>query len=512
LYLDTLHTLWIGTAGGGLNWLKSGQITRFTTREGLPDNTVSQILEDAAGRLWMGGNRGIACVNKRALQNLASGGITTLYPQVYGLAEGMPSEECTSGFFPAALRSKSGLLWFSTTKGVVSIDASHYLPAESSPRVMLEQVLVDGEPVAELPAGDAGGSPELAPAADPNRLNIPPGRHRLELLYTGLGFDSPEQTRFRYRLEGLDTDWTDAGTRRVALYNYVPPGNYRFRVTGCDSEGVWTDKGADLALNVARHFWQMGWVLALASLGLTVSAAGTVRMWEKRKSQRRLKRLEQERALERERTRIAQDLHDEMGAKLCRISFLSEHARRIDHLPTELQQQISSISDASREVLHSLDEIVWAVNPQNDSLEHLASYIGQYAQDYFQMTGIDCELDIPAELPRHPLSSQARHHLFLAVHEAFTNILKHSGASHARVSVTCSTSQFEIVAADDGKGFVPPLMPSGEENSSADSGDGLRNMQRRLDAIGGSCRVESQPGQGTTIRFLIPLNPVSQEK
>ena len=512
LYLDAQRVLWIGTTGGGLCWLKGGRFARFTTREGLPDNTVSQILEDAAGRLWLGGNRGIACVNKRALENLAAGSVTTLYPPVYGLAEGMLSEECTSGFFPAALKNKAGLLWFSTTKGVVAIDASHFLTGESSPRVTLEEVLVDGEPVAQLPAGGALEEPNASSANSPGQLNIPPGRHRLELRYTGLGFDSPEQTRFRYRLEGLDTEWTDAGTRRIALYNYVPPGNYRFHVTACDSDGVWTDRGADLALKVARHFWQIGWVLALASLGLTVSAAGTVRIMEKRKLQRRLKRLEQERALERERTRIAQDLHDEMGAKLCRISFLSEHARRIDPLPSELQQQIASISDASREVLHSLDEIVWAVNPQNDSLEHLASYIGQYAQDYFQMTGIDCELDIPAELPQHPLSSQARHHLFLAVHEAFTNILKHSGATRACISVSCSPAGIEIVASDNGRGFVPPAAPSGEETNPAETGDGLRNMQRRLAAIGGRCEVQSQPGQGATIRFLIPLKPVSQEK
>ena len=137
--------------------------------------------------------------------------------------------------------------------------------------------------------------------------------------------------------------------------------------------------------------------------------------------------------MERERTRIAQDLHDEMGAKLCRISFLSEHARRNHDVSSELQHQIVSISDASRDVLHSLDEIVWAVNPQNDMLEHVASYIGHYAQEYFQETGIECKVDIPERLPPYPLSSQLRHHLLLAVHEAFTNVLKHSRASQISV-------------------------------------------------------------------------------
>jgi signal transduction histidine kinase len=240
-------------------------------------------------------------------------------------------------------------------------------------------------------------------------------------------------------------------------------------------------------------------------LGLLVSVGSTVRIVEKGKLQRRLKRLEQERALERERTRIAQDLHDEMGAKLCRISYLSEHVRRGDLPAEELQDQITSISDASREVLHSLDEIVWAVNPQNDTLEHLASYIGQYALDYFQMTRIECKLDIPGQLPAHPLSSQTRHHLFLATHEALTNILKHSGATHARVSMVYSSETFEICVTDDGKGFNSPAARSKPESSATASGDGLSNMYQRMTDIGGRCEIQSTPGFGTSIRFVMSL-------
>ena len=168
--------------------------------------------------------------------------------------------------------------------------------------------------------------------------------------------------------------------------------------------------------------------------------------------------------------------------------------------------QISSISDASREVLHSLDEIVWAVNPQNDTLEHVASYIGQYAQDYFQMTGIECELDIPTQLPSYPLSSQMRHHLFLATHEALTNILKHSGGIHAKISMVSGNGTFEINIPDDGKGFNASAMESKSEPPAAAPGDGLINMRRRLADIGGQCRIESTPGRGTNIRFVISLN------
>jgi ligand-binding sensor domain-containing protein/signal transduction histidine kinase len=505
LTLDGSNTLWIGTAGGGLSRWRDGRITTFTTRDGLPENTISQILIDDAGRVWLGGNRGIACVNAQELDKLASGKTAVVYPQVYGRAEGMLSEECTGGFFPAGLKTRSGLLWFSTTRGVVVADPHHHATAPSTPTVVLEEVLVDEVPATGFKAlapvdENAGG---VRPSVE--TLRIPPGRHRLQLQYTGLNSDAPEQMRFRYRLEGWDTDWLEAGTRRTAFYNYVPPGNYRFRVITCDSDGVWNNAGTSLDVTVSRYFWQAWWVIGLGSLGLLVSVGASVRLVEKRKLHRRLRRLEQERALERERTRIAQDLHDEMGAKLCRISFLSEHARRGDNMPAELRHQIASISDASREVLHSLDEIVWAVNPQNDTLEHVASYIGHYAEEYFQMTGIACELDIPAELPAHPLSSQVRHHLFLAVHEAFTNILKHSGATRSKVAMACNGSTFEISASDNGNGFDPHANEPRPRGPAAEPGDGLHNMRQRLADIGGHCYVESGPKQGTTIRFVVPL-------
>ncbi len=163
-------------------------------------------------------------------------------------------------------------------------------------------------------------------------------------------------------------------------------------------------------------------------------------------------------------------------------------------------------------MLHSLDEIVWAVNPQNDTLEQLASYIGQYVQEYFQMTGIKCEMDLPTRLPRHSLSSQTRHHLFLAVREACTNMLKHSAATRCKVSMACSDANLEIVISDNGSGFVRPALAGGAHDPAAGSGNGLRNLSQRMADIGGHCAVESAPGRGTTVRFTLPLNPRSAKE
>ena len=504
LHLDDQDTLWIGTDGDGLSRLKDGHIATFTAREGLPDNTISQILEDSDGNLWVGGDRGIFRVNKRDLDELAAHKIPAVYPQIYGFADGMLSEECTSGFFPAGLKTQTGSLWFPTLKGIVAIDPYHTV-ASPAPAVAFEQVLVDGVP--DLPMVSDGAKAGREKGESPfESLRLAPGRHTLEFRYTGLSFDAPERVRFRYRLEGLDPHWVEAGTRREAFYSFVPPGHYRFQVIACNGDGVWNEVGANLGLTVLPHFWQTWWFIGSGLLGLGIVGTGGVRVVEKRRLRQRLKRLEQERALERERTRIAQDLHDIMGAKLCRISFLSEHARRCESVPAELQGEIRSMSDDSREVLQSLDEIVWAVNPQKDSLEHLVSYIAQYAREYFRRTGIECELEIPAQLPAQPLSSQTRHHIFLAVHEALANILKHSGATRAKIAMACRGNNFEIVVSDNGDGFDPASSESSSPDSAAGFCNGLGNMRRRLAELGGRCLVESRPGQGTTVRFVLSFN------
>lgn len=310
---------------------------------------------------------------------------------------------------------------------------------------------------------------------------------------------------FQYRLDPLDRDWVDAGNHRTAVYNYLPPGQYVFKLEVCNPEGAWSQATVVMNLEQLRHYWQTWWFMVGSGLGVLVVVGAAVRLVVKGKMQRRLRMMEQERVLDLERTRIARDLHDEMGAKLCRISYLSEHARRIEMPNPDLGDQIASISEVSREVLHSLDEIVWAVNPQNDTLDHLASYIGQYAQEYFSMTGMECELDIPPVLDSHPLSSQARHHLFMATHEALTNILKHSKASRASIRIALEGQTLSIQIHDNGCGFDLAKARAMLESSMLPNGDGITNMSRRLKDIGGEAHIESRHGMGTMILFVLPL-------
>ena len=501
LYLDPQGTLWIGTAGGGLSRWRNGQLATFTTREGLPDNTISQIMEDGKGRLWLGSNRGIACVGKRELEELVAGKIAVVYPQVYGRAEGMPSEECTGGFYPAGLKTRSGQLCFSTLKGIVVADPRPLTAEAPAPAVVLEETMIDGvaadmrPPQATGRAGSKGANPSPSAAAE---IRVGPGKHRLEFRYTGMSFSSPERVRFRYRLEPLDTDWVEAGARRAAFYSYVPPGQYRFRVIACNGAGIWNETGASLSVVVSPHLWQAWWFIGLASLGLLAAVAGTVRVVEKEKHQRRLKLLEQERALERERARIAQDLHDDLGSSLTRISLLSDLARAEKENPGQVEVHAQKISQSAGQTVRALEEIVWALRPGSDSLQSLVEYIAHFANELFEGDSARCRLDLPHDLPAHSLPPEMRHNIFLVVKEALTNAFKHSQAREVRVQAKATARALEIVVQDDGRGFAAQALPPRPGKRQ-----GLGNMRRRAADMGGTLAVESALGKGTTVRLAV---------
>lgn len=502
LYLDKEGALWIGTAGGGLSRKVNGNIKTFTTREGLPDNTISQIIEDDAGRLWLGSDRGIACVRKRDLADLAAGKVHAVYPQVYGRADGMLSEECTGGFSPAGLKTKSGPLWFPTLKGIVVADPRR-MAEVPAPTVLLEEVLLDGEPLPGFPVSPLVPQTNrpTARTARSRMLTIPPGRHRLELRYTGLSFNAPERIRFRYQLEGLDADWVDAadgGTRRAASYNYVPPGDYHFRVIACNSDGVWNQNGASLSFRVLPHLWQSWWFIGLAVVLLLITVGGAVRFVEKAKIQRRLKQLEQERALQRERARIARDLHDDLGSTLTRISLLSGLTRADKDNPALVEAHAVKLSQSAALTVRALEEIVWAVRPGSDSLQSLLEYIAHFANELFEGDNARCRLVLPPQVPERPLPPEVRHDIFLIVKEALTNALKHAAAKEVRVQAKLTGDTLEILVQDDGHGFDSAVPQKSERN-------GLGNMRRRAEGMGGTLDIQSWPGKGTAVCLKVEL-------
>ena len=500
-FINCLHfgkdgALWIGTFGGGLNRLKDGHFSVINRKQGLPNGIIGDIEEDDRGFFWMSSHAGIIRASGTALNHCADGEVSEVRCLTYDVNDGLPTIECSEGLQPAGCQTADGRLWFPTSKGLVAVDPQHVKKNLLSPPVVIEAVRVDDQ----LVTGPTNSLP----------LKIPPGRHRVEFQYTGLSFVAPEKVRFKYRLAGLDADWLEAGTKRIVNYNYIPPGNYIFRVIACNNDDLWNERGAAIAFEALPYFWQTWWFRSLALVLTIVATGGVVWFIARGRMRRKLERLEQQRAVEHERARIAQDIHDDLGVHLTRITMLSESASEELDDPARAAADLGQIYDTARELTRSMDEIVWAVNPRHDTMESLASYLEKFAQDLLAAAGIRCRLDVPPQFPEWRLTSEVRHNLFLAFKEALHNVVKHSAASEVHICLTLGTTSFDLAVADNGRGFA---LGTGDKASGAPgrlaAGNGLGNMTRRLDEIHGRCDIETAPGSGTRVVFTVPLKKVT---
>lgn len=492
LHLDAKENLWIGTEGGGLSCFQEGVIHSFGAQHGLND-TVVQILEDDAGHLWLGTFHGILQVFRRDLEDLLEGRVERVHPRVLGRSDGMVSEQCAVGF-GTSLKTRAGILCFSTDRGIAVIDPRVRGSRGVVPDVKLDEVWVDGLPQ-PLPGRRIKSGNGTRTAS--TELVIPPGRRRVEIRYTGLYYSAPERVRFRYRLAGLDSEWIESGAERVAPYTHLPPGRYRFEVAAHNGNGVWTQPPVTLAIVALPHFWQTWWFRLLLWVTAVTLVGGGVAAILRRRHQVRLRAVEQQHAMERERARIAQDLHDDLGSSLTEIGFLSTLVRSPSLPAVEAGQYLSQITEKSRELVKALDEIVWAVNPRNDSLSNAVNYLCLFAEELLQAAAIRCRLDVPAELPSRALTAEQRHNLFLAVKEALVNAAKHGAATEVTLRFEWAATVLTITIADNGQGFDPATVPPGR--------NGLTNLKARMAGLRGECQVASIPGAGTVVRLRLPV-------
>jgi ligand-binding sensor domain-containing protein/signal transduction histidine kinase len=504
LLADADGTLWIGTAHGGLSRWRHGRMTTCTTRQGLVNDVICQIFDDHHGHLWLGSHGGVFRVRKEELDSFADGGSRMVQCLSFNNADGLPSMECSGGFQPSGCQSRDGRLWFPTVKGLTVLDPAKVRINPVPPPVVIEEALVD-EVVEPLDRSTTGpyrpqaGSPGQSPQASA-RLRVGPGKQRFEFRFTGLSLTSPQKVRFKYKLEGLQSKWADAGdagTRRVAHYGYLPPGDYRFRVTACNNDGIWNEEGDVLAITILPYFWQTGW-FRVSAAGLLVAVTALVaQQVSTRRFQLKLRRVEQERALERERARIARDIHDDLGARLTKIGMLTAQAERQSQPARPLPPQLREIALTAREMVEAMDATVWAVNPRNDTFNHLANYLVHYVQEFFRHSDVACRLDLPTELPDWPVSAEVRHNVFLVVKEALNNVARHANASEVRLELSLTNSTLRLAVRDNGRGFNPSEPPQ--------RGNGLQNMAQRLQQLGGRLLVESAPGAGACITLELNL-------
>ncbi|HSB11677.1 MAG TPA: two-component regulator propeller domain-containing protein [Blastocatellia bacterium] len=496
---DDDGTLWIGTYDSGLGRFKDGRFTRYTTNDGMFDNGVFQILEDDYGWFWMSCNRGIYRVRKQELNDFAGGRLKTIICLAYNKNDGMPSSECNGGSWPAGIKTRDGKLWFPTMGGVAMIDPAGIKFNTQPPSVVIEEMRINNEVVA----------PDAWNAANLNlqsAIRVLPGQDNFEIAYTATSFVNSENLRFRYKLEGADHDWVEAGTRRTAYYSHVSPGEYTFRVIAANSDGVWNQEGASLRVTVIPPFWRTWWFITLAGLGVAAVIAAA---WKYRVAQLRRIQVAQEAftrqliaSQEAERKRIAAELHDSLGQSLVIIRNWATLGSGQLEDTAPAREELDEINTIASRAINEVREIAYNLGPYHLERLGFENSIRDMVKRITQVSGIAIASELDAL--DGALSSETQMSLYRITQEALNNIVKHSQAGEARVVLKRETASVRLTVSDNGKGFNPH---AAVPDHPGQVGFGLNGMAERVRLLGGTLNIRSAPGQGTTIETLLPERP-----
>lgn len=474
---DEDGTIWIGTAGGGLAFYRAGNFWRCTAANGLPSDNVAHVTDDGLGWLWLATTRGLARVEKARIKELMKNPAGRLPVVVFGIGEGLKSMNCAPGW-PASTgggRSRDGRLWFPTVAGLASVRPAKLEQDTPPPPAQVVEVRVDGA--------------DLVPTAF---ASLPPNSHRIEFRYAAVRLAAPESVRYRYKLEGLDGQWIEAGPRRVANYNTLPSGKYRFVVSASDSRGAVFGEEGSFSFERTPQLWERLWFrwMAAATLALLVWLGSRWRILQER---HRFSLVLAERA------RLAREIHDTLAQGYVGISSQLEAVSML--LPKDPGQAAKYLSLAQKMSHHSLTEARRSVMDLRDQALEGQTLAQAMTQTSKMMTAgreliatVQADADLPA------VSKETEQQLLRIAQEALANALKHAGARHAEIRLRRDGQALKLRITDDGSGF--------EANNaflSAGGHFGLLGMQERAQRAGGSLRLETAPGEGTTIEVTVPL-------
>jgi signal transduction histidine kinase/ligand-binding sensor domain-containing protein len=486
---DRSGDIWVGTYDGGIGWLRNGKWVVFNKENGLHDNGAFQILEDDNDRFWISSNSGIYRVGRSDLQAVADGRQSRVTSMAFGVADGMRSVECNGGLWPAGAKDDRGTLWFPTQKGVAVVDPVSVTTVAKPPRVLIESASIEDKPQTDIA-----------------HTVLHPGQTNLEIEYTALSYTRPEQISFRYKLDGMDETWQDVGPRRTAYYSHLPPGDYVFRVSARNGDGVTSVNDSTMLVTVIPPFYRRWWFAVLIMLAVFSILWG---LWSYRIGQLKKDRTAQQAfsreliaSQEGERRRIAAELHDSLGQRLIIINNLALFLLRPKGKVGSEEDRLQTIEEIRTEASQAIEEtraISYALRPFQ--LDRLG--LTKAIQALVKTVARASEIEITAKVDDidDAFDEELRINFYRIVQEALNNIVKHSGATRGDVVVRRMRSSVVLTVSDNGKG-----LPSEPRNVSAGPGGfGLTSMRERATLLKGVMQIKSDPNAGTSLTIEFPV-------
>lgn len=494
LYEDADGVLWIGTYDGGLTRLKAGKFTNVARTHGLSSDGVFCILEDAGGWLWMNSNQGIYRVRKQDVHDVADGRMPSLTSIAYNRQDGLLNVEGNGGRQPAGIRARDGTLWFPTAQGIATVNPATVSINRLPPAVLIEAILIDrtAVPPETLHSALHGGS----------GIVLQPDQNNLEIEYTGISFVHSAQVKFKYKLEGVDRDWNDVGTRRAAYYSYLRPGTHTFHVMAANRDGIWSPAAASIAITVLPPFYMTAGFLA------TCAVAMLALLWAAHRFRIRQMRHAFEMTLDArvgERTRIARELHDTL---LQSFHGLLLRFQTVSHLlPDRANEAKDLLDSAIRQAAASITEGRDAVQglraltlERNDLAEGIRTLGDELAGIALRPASFRVSVEgVPREL--HPI---LRDEIYKVAAEALRNAYRHAEARHIEVELHYGHEELRMRVRDDGKGIDPAVLAS----HGTQGHYGLRGMPERATLAGGKLAIWSEVGAGTEVELRVPASVV----
>lgn len=480
IYCDRAGRLWVGSEGDGALRIENPgadrpTFTRYQMRDGLSSNNINCFTEDAWGRIYIGTSRGVdrMDLSNGQLKHFAAG-------------DGLSSGEILSAFADA-----EGSLWFGAREGLSRLRPEQTDSKTAPPSVLISRVSAGGkpQPVPELGLSEVRG------------LEFEPGQGQLQIEFFGFSFDTGAGLRYQYKFEGADHDWSQPSEQRIVTAS-LAPGPYRFLVRAVNASGQVSVQPALVSFRILPPFYRRWWFLLLVA-----GIAGAIGYFT---YQQRVRRLLE---IERVRTRIATDLHDDIGASLSRMAILSEVVKQQGQSGGQLNgqnarstQMLTDIADSARGLVDSMSDIVWSIDPRRDDLGQVITRTRQFASDVLDAQNISWQFIASAEIEKIKLNPEQRRHLFLIFKESLNNIARHAGANHVSMNLSIAHNRLLAEITDDGQGFTP--QPAGTAVAvlpKSRGGNGLGNMQARAVELGGELTIDSTPGKGTRLTLVMPV-------